>query len=39
MIVNEDSSKYEGEWNIRTGMIDGRGVKIWSDGTRYDGMW
>jgi hypothetical protein len=30
---------YEGEWNRELNVIDGRGVKVWSDGSRYEGFW
>ena len=39
MITLEDKSIYEGEWHRVNNQIDGRGIKIWPDGTRYDGTW
>ena len=39
MVTLEDKSIYEGEWDKDRNTIDGRGVKIWPDGTRYDGTW
>ena len=35
----KDKSVYEGEWDKINNVIDGRGIKIWVDGTRYDGCW
>jgi len=32
-----DGAIYEGEWDKERNVVDGRGVKIWTDGTRYDG--
>ena len=37
--IMENESKYEGEWDRKRNCIDGRGVQIWNDGTRYEGMW
>ena len=33
----EDGSMYEGEWDKKKNQIDGKGVKIFKDGSRYDG--
>ena len=32
------SCMYEGEWNDN-GLPHGLGIKIWKDGTRYEGAW
>jgi len=34
-----DGSMYEGEWHPKTGLKDGRGVRIKGNGERYDGYW
>ena len=39
MLEDENESMYEGEWDRKRNIIDGRGVKIWKDGARYEGMW
>lgn len=39
MMNLENRSIYQGEWNKRTNMKDGRGIQIWPDGSRYDGYW
>jgi len=39
LVTLEDKSLYEGEWDRVNNVIDGRGIKIWPDGTRYDGTW
>lgn len=35
----ENGARYVGEWNDATGERDGQGVQIWSDGSRYEGLW
>ena len=35
----ENGARYLGEWNESTGERDGKGVQIWSDGSRYEGFW
>ena len=35
----DDGSIYEGEWDKNSNAIDGRGIKILLNGTRYDGTW
>ena len=39
LILLENGAKYEGEWLKDTEIRDGRGVQIWSDGSRYEGYW
>lgn len=34
-----NEARYIGEWNVNTGMKDGRGAQIWRDGSRYEGQW
>lgn len=28
---------YDGEWNTKTGVRQGKGVMVWSDGSIYEG--
>jgi hypothetical protein len=39
LILLENGAKYEGEWLKGADVRDGRGIQIWSDGSRYDGYW
>ena len=39
MILLENKTKYEGEWNKKTNERDGMGVLIWPDGSIYEGFW
>mmetsp|Transcript_39956 Transcript_39956/g.29462 ORF Transcript_39956/g.29462 Transcript_39956/m.29462 type:complete len:101 (+) Transcript_39956:290-592(+) len=39
LVLLENNAKYEGEWLVGTDIRDGRGVQIWSDGSRYEGYW
>ena len=41
VVEADDSGQavYEGEWNKEENVIDGRGVKVWPDGSRYEGFW
>jgi hypothetical protein len=33
----EDGSIYQGEWDAKLNVKDGRGILIWPDASRYDG--
>lgn len=35
----ENGAKYNGEWDINTGLRHGKGTQIWPDGSRYEGYW
>ena len=37
--VLKNGFKYEGEYLRGTNIRDGRGIQIWTDGSRYDGYW
>jgi hypothetical protein len=39
LILLENGAKYEGEWLSGRDVRDGRGIQIWSDGSRYEGYW
>lgn len=30
---------YQGEWDKKSNLRDGKGVMIWPNGSRYDGWW
>ena len=34
-----NKSVYIGEWNPKIGCREGKGIHIWSDGSRYEGYW
>lgn len=34
----ENGAIYQGEWDKRTNLRDGRGIVVWENGTRYDGF-
>ena len=35
----ENKAIYYGEWNVATNEKHGRGIQIWSDGSKYTGYW
>ena len=37
--MRENDAKYTGELNRMTQEREGKGVQIWSDGSRYEGFW
>ena len=39
MMVLRNGANYDGEWNVETGMREGRGYQIWLDGSLYEGYW
>lgn len=39
MIVLENGAKYQGEWIKGTEVRQGKGIQIWSDGSKYEGWW
>jgi hypothetical protein len=38
MRVSDDGMHYEGEWIVGTQVKEGRGVLLWPNGSRYEGM-
>ena len=34
----EDGSIFQGEWDTKTNLRDGKGIIIWKNGARYDGF-
>ena len=38
-LMRENDAKYTGELNRMTQEREGKGVQIWSDGSRYEGFW
>ena len=39
MVTLENGAKYQGEWIKGTNIRQGKGVQIWSDGSKYEGWW
>lgn len=39
LVTLDDGSIYQGEWDEKTNLKDGKGIQIWPDGSRYDGLW
>lgn len=39
IIKLDNGAHYLGEWNVKTGIIEGRGAKVWVDGSFYEGYW
>lgn len=39
MQMIEGFARYEGEWSIKDGYRDGRGIQVWADGSMYEGWW
>ena len=37
--IDKGSAVYQGQWNPTTQEREGLGVQIWSDGSRYEGLW
>ena len=37
--THENGAKYTGEWNMQAGLREGRGIQVWVDGSKYQGMW
>lgn len=37
MVLLENNTRYEGQWNVETDTRDGLGVLIWPDGSIYEG--
>lgn len=35
----ENGAKYQGEWIKGTNIRQGKGIQIWSDGSKYEGWW
>lgn len=36
--ILENGSRYEGQWNVKSGKREGFGVQVWADGSMYEGM-
>jgi hypothetical protein len=39
MVTLENGAKYQGEWIKATETRQGKGIQIWSDGSKYEGWW
>ena len=37
--THDNGAKYVGEWNVHTGLREGRGTQVWMDGSKYEGTW
>ena len=37
--THDNGAKYVGEWNVQTGLREGRGTQVWMDGSKYEGSW
>jgi len=38
IVEMENGAIYQGEWDSQSNLRDGRGIVIWSNGSRYDGF-
>ena len=39
IVTFDDGTTYDGEWDEKKNVRDGRGVQTWADGSIYEGYW
>ena len=37
MQMIEGFARYEGQWSVKEGYRDGKGIQVWADGSMYEG--